>query len=905
MAYENIKFSEKTFCVGPQTGSFCMVNTSDINNVVLQVKNNSGDLIRNYSFLPHDIFYTDKSIYPHKEITCLKYVGPRDLAYFYTGAVFYTLEGIVVGKYSIQDREDDIEYSDGCIIRKWSLDSVLFTLTLINTFHINSTIDGYIDPKTFSVQYTETTFLESTTTQTEIISITNTNDIHAKDILLLGPSTDVDNTGQVELVYVHSVDGNTVHIRSFDGTTPTRYEYVVGDYITVLRDIFLFSNPKPIIYNNFLSYFEGQGTVYRLSQSDYGNVIDKDENARYKDIVASNWNNYTGGLSFLKSSTYTTVDVNSNYDNLKTRIVKVIALTLEELPVYAVDSYGTDLYFLQKKVIKVDDQGQEQVVFWTTYNYVKDSIIPYGYSINLITQKDVLTMFSQIEVKITVRDQFNIGVLGANVLFTFTNDFEGILDPSSGNLTTDVDGNCYLTFTTGSSYTGTIKFNARSDKGNVTHGSSYINCTKSLVKLSHNSFTATSILQSVPTFKSTHFITQLLEKASDLTITCLGRYMFGLGSVDVPDKFKPPIHEMECAIVSQIKTPTRFTTMGKLQPLVTINIMQLDITREMSISQIASVKDDIALSQMKSSRHLLDLNKDNVAIDQYVFIADAIPPFWSEKIPVNTYIWVRMRPFAYSLDPDSLIFEVKEVNLTKNIDTGFIDVSSLGTKTLYDAGSGMYGVDFLYQPGNFYTNESTIYVNISILDFAPTPNYIKFNYWFKIIDDYKGPVVYNVHPPKESKEVPLGTLIYFSIIDKGIGLDIKDVEVFVNDTSASYTYIELAEFNYKITIDNTVKFSYGTTITVNVVASDSSKFKNTVFDFWTLTFEKSTGPYIDMENARPSRCSRGVGVLVDELTFQIYAIDYTYIDFESIKVLVDSKNFEDKMDFFPIVAHKN
>jgi len=67
----------------------------------------------------------------------------------------------------------------------------------------------------------------------------------------------------------------------------------------------------------------------------------------------------------------------------------------------------------------------------------------------------------------------------------------------------------------------------------------------------------------------------------------------------------------------------------------------------------------LQLSQTYISRHLSSGHKDDVDIDQFKFIEDAIPAFWSEKNSVETNIWIRLRPFAYSLNQSTLIFRVR------------------------------------------------------------------------------------------------------------------------------------------------------------------------------------------------------------------------------------------------------
>jgi len=902
MAYENIEFTYDTFCIGPQAGTYCFVNYTDLNNVLLQVKNSSGTLIRNYTFLPAGVFYTNLSAFPYNIIVDLKYVGPRGRPDFFNGAVFYTMERVIIGTLTLPDNSSS-EYSDKCIIRKWAIDNDALTLTLENTFYINSDETYYFDSYTFSVQHQQLSFLDSVAKHTEEISVSNTDGLAVGGLLQLGPSSDVDNTNEVELVYIHSIDTNTVEIRSFDGVNPTRYEYVIGDPITYIGDMFLLSNPRPLLEGSLFIGYADNGNVYRLDQQNYGGVIEYDENAKYTNVQASIWNITTGGLSIVKVNNYMTIDVDGGYTNIKAQVIKTLTKDFEVLSVHAVDYYDNDLYFLQKKIIKLADDGTEIVVSWSNFNYVKDSIIPYGYSTNIITPRDILVKYTQIAAEVIVRDQFNSGVLGANVFFSYTGDPSAVLDPLSGYVTTDVNGRCSVTFTTGSTYQGAIQFRAKADKGSTNQGSQYTNCyryVEEYVEFTRDFY----ISQELYEITSNIYVSQFDIKEVDVHLSCFGKYVFGLGNSSITDIETPWARNIQVAIVQQIHEPLLAEQFNHLNiPIVSVYVQQLNKENHLYISQFAGTNDTLQLSQMTSSRHLYDLNKDELSINQFVFIQDAIPPFWEEKVSVNTYIWIRLRPFAYSLDPTTLVFLVKEVNSPTEFDSGYIDVTDLGQITLYDAGGGMFGVDFLYLPESFFTNESIVYVTVQIKDTAPIPNSLSIDYWFKIIDDYRGPVIYNVVPPKDSINLALDIVLEFYVADYGIGIDINSVELFVNDSKVVFSYEYIEDDVYKITYDLANKFNYGTDISVNVVATDKSKFSNSTYEFWTLSFVKSTGPLISMDNAEPRMCEKGVNVTLSNLSFQIYSIDGTGVDVDSISTSIDGKYSNIDTLLLPVIYH--
>jgi len=136
-------------------------------------------------------------------------------------------------------------------------------------------------------------------------------------------------------------------------------------------------------------------------------------------------------------------------------------------------------------------------------------------------------------------------------------------------------------------------------------------------------------------------------------------------------------------------------------------------------------------------------------------------------------------------------------------------------------------------------------------------------------------------------------------------MDITGLELFINDTLAMYQYEDLGDDVYKIIYTTKDKYFYGAMLSVNVAAKDKSKHKNIIFDFWTITFSNSIGPLVDMENALPKRCSRGISVREDNIIFQIYAINGTGLDEQSISVQIAGKNFDDKVILLPIIYNKS
>ena len=115
--YENIEGNRPNFCIGPQSGTFCIVDDS-ADPVVMYVKNSSGVLIRTYSFYPSNILKTDGSSelpYHYYKFLTIKYVGPRDQSSYFDGAIFYTLEKRAFDErkyYTYDDEEAPLKTKD-------------------------------------------------------------------------------------------------------------------------------------------------------------------------------------------------------------------------------------------------------------------------------------------------------------------------------------------------------------------------------------------------------------------------------------------------------------------------------------------------------------------------------------------------------------------------------------------------------------------------------------------------------------------------------------------------------------------------------------------------------------------------------------------------------------------------
>jgi hypothetical protein len=291
------------------------------------------------------------------------------------------------------------------------------------------------------------------------------------------------------------------------------------------------------------------------------------------------------------------------------------------------------------------------------------------------------------------------------------------------------------------------------------------------------------------------------------------------------------------------------------------------------------------MSQLYISRHLSSGHKDTAIIDQFQFIVDAIPAFWSEKNSVDTNIWIKLRPFAFSLNQSSLVFRVREMSYAG--DTGYVDVTSLCTVTTFDAGGGMLGLIIDYNPVSNFHHNSVVYVSIGVYDVALTPNIILTDYWFKVIADYRAPYIDNEIPSREEESVDVSTNIEFDVFDAGEGVDIGTLTMYINNRLIIPTVSGISG-GYHVFYDPAADFYYGEHVEIFVNIRDIGG--NLLHDAWRFYCAESTGPWIDRDSFLPKNCSKGVYRKITGIEVNVYGVDDTGVDSSSFLFTIGGKD---------------
>jgi len=916
--FENIEVNKPNFCIGPQAGTFCSVDTG-ANPVVMYVKNDSGALLRTYTFTPTSIIDVepyDYQTYPtQNEFVTIQYVGPYNQTSFFDGAIFYTLErqGVLFKFYSGETSDyytDPDRYKsftiepifNANIIRRWRVNASEFTLELVSTVVKNSTEEDWFDAKAFAIQHTVTTFAEQCSVGTGQIEVTTTSGLKKYDTLILGPSNDESNLDRIEEVYVHSINGTTVEIRTYEGDEPTKWEYMKGDSIIFLQDILLFSNQRPLI-DPYAEMVYGEdnssGTLYTLDQTNYGSIMTLEQGYIFTDITAATWNSFYNALSFVKNSNLIHMLL-IDYEIIKSQDIHLIDPAQDDLiDIYDIDIQDSTIYKLQRSIL----QQQSGIYFqigWPTYNYHKDTIIPYTNSVTLYVSERVLVSQGQSFITVVVRDQFGISLLNKNVVFSSEGDLFGYLTPLDGYMQTDGNGMATIQYDASTYYTGHQQIKVAVDGGNIANGGSSLHATTNITQIMY--YDTGTFIPIYLTVGGDINIVMYRVVDTSIALPSIPAYVFP-GGVLKDNRMDDWTGRVDHVRPAQIVTmynllkPSSYTwPKDALYPLPSgisrFNIVATKIFNDLKREGLSRIHVGALMSAEKQisnnfvSRALTQGHTASISLDQYVFIQEARPVMWSEKNNVDTDYWIRLRPFAASLDLTTLVIKIKEVSYLDN--PVWVDITSLGTAFLFDAGGGLLGIDFIYRPENVFHASAIVYISIEVYDSAFVPNKIVLSYWFSLIADYRKPYIINNYPSTEAFDIPINTKITFDAVDEGEGVDIDSLEVFINGRATTFNYEEYSCGNYHITCEICRDFYYEEEVNVDVIMTDRSANHNRSISGWKFYCSKSQGPWFDMYNSDPALCVEGID-RNHPVSLQVYGINDTGINYESIRLEAGGK----------------
>lgn len=921
--YENLNIKNPNFCNGPQIGTLCTIDMTNP-NTVLRVLDTGGTILYEFSMASNIV----------DELVGIEYVGPRNLTAMLDGLTFVTVEKI-----------DD----DSVIIKRWETDTVFSQLHLKEQVVKRSSGDVNMNVCAFAVEYYQND-LKDNVERTSFLKMDGVGKARNGTRIFIGPSTANENTGASEMVMVSHVaigrDGaETVYL-----SNPTRYVYKSGDPVSFYKNVFLFTK-EGVTGEDVGVLYKLNPYDWNVIQSDSKKFYRKITSARWcplngciGSVVGTNllfvdprnyylnWrslflNNYDCGMKEAFTVFEAVFDGNKIY-KLQKKVKKVdndnncVTYTWSNYN-YQEDSilpYSNSLNVSMdqsivtgvRKQIRIDCQVRDQ------YNVgLRD--------VNVIFEKegDTGALFSPLSGQ-AVTDIDGM----ASVLYTSGSIYNGH---------TEITGRAVGGIpSTGSPYVFGVN-NTISIPGS---GIVKVGCFQLKEKIGK----INSVKQIPDPYKLPIISGGTLKWASpDLKL--FGKSFFTTPGGDwalskdkggvalpfyawkqwLPLHFRGDEYQYDSPFFASPKSgqipfscwPFPDGDAGAVYPLSNRITLVKDFYAENRVKcvtyyliyrnanttgvhpyvAIAQDKEEVSYmqtSQLKMSKHThwlegkwYDFLVTNEIINQFIFVEDAVPKFWSEKNPEYTDVWLRLRPFAFSLDESTLRVWVREVSVYG--DSGYYEVTGTLSVEGFDAGGGVSGLEVRYNPVNDFIHGSRVYVRIEAYDTAYDPNFIYVEYWFDVIHDYMAPYLMNLSPGREEYYVPIDTEVRFEIIDPGAGLDVHSLEFLINSRLIHHNALQIEKIDNNrcnVVYRPAENLFFNNRYKIVVKICDVSKHRNQLVDSYCFYTAPSSGvSFVDHE---PGACQmgesrfRGVSVVLlsngdgidrDSIRMQVYDKD--------------------------------
>jgi hypothetical protein len=685
-------------------------------------------------------------------------------------------------------------------------------------------------------------------------------------------------------------------------------EYVNGNSVTFTKAIYLFSD---IGENN-----DSNGGLYKIHPYT-GNVLEVHNSGIYHSNWSSDdsnwsaaaWSPYFSAIGFVRGVNLLYVDPNSNYQVKTSQILTNInSDNVTIFPVHDLVFNGTSIYRLQKKItlLSSTDNGAKTTYTWSNYNFHQDSASPYTFSIDITgVPRATAPQGNTFVFEARVKDQFDAARSGLTVTFSKTGDPNATIgfyttNPGSPDSTVDTNssGIAVINYLSGSydyaasegegfesmmihaKTTGGSTFLGEPGYGGIIWEGEQGSTTRGMPAILHKGFWSESYLisQIEPELESPLLLQQTASGFdSSIFLESLLRFQFPGG--DWIGKNPPNDNTTLITQLSEFESEQRLDQIDE------------EFENEIYAKQLKEHSNELQISQPFVSRHLASGHTDTASIDQFQFIEEFIPPPWSVKNPVDTNIYQKVRPYVgggFDLDLDSIVYKIREISYAG--DTGYYEIIPT-SKNTWDAGGGVLGLEIFYNPPTDFHHNAVVYIYLEMYDQAvcdgnPCPNIIVYEYWFRIIPDYKAPYIENESPDREETDVSVNTNISFDIFDAGVGVDIDTLEFYVNNRRKTPSYSAIAG-GYHITYNPPNNFFYGETVEIAVKVDDIRG--NTLYDMWRFYCVGSTGPWIDIDSFYPKSCQEGIKRKTDRVSVNVYGIDDTGVDRDSIIIHIGGK----------------
>lgn len=875
--FENVNFKYPVFCIGPQDGTFCSIN-QDNAATILEIKNAAGGLIANYTF--------SSSIL--SEVKGLEYVGPINLTDLIDGLTFFVLEKV----------SDSV-----CMIKCFETKTSSFQMALKYKIIKSSSGAYYYDVSGMVVEHYTREFSSHNAGGISYLDINDTDKLIPGVKLFLGPSDDSDNVGAAESVTVNSIVGNRVYL-----DTSIIYQYVSGDSITFYKDIYLISNKN-------VGGGTDKGTIFQLNAYT-GATISVTNNGLYKDVAATKWYEPSRAIAMVKGTNLLFVQPFASYQVWRSQNMNNIEDDkVEPITVNDIAFESTVIYKLMNQITKRDDFGDLITFVWANYNYQQDTLAPYVNILDLYSPGNILVGPSEsVDIGVKLIDQFGVGLGSSDIAFTKSGDPAGTFDPITGIVTTDTNGEAIITYNSGASYTGAINIKASTTGGLPTSGSDYVWGFINLFSFIYVDFNG-YVSQFGSSMETNLVNLKQKDNVVNISTKLFSQTFFGTNGGDWinPSPFYgEATNFLPTLNMGYGDGPIRTfdNTHGALSGLIE---QVLDFNSNSFLSQYGDYETifsafqkeitvgGLQISQLKLSLHTYwvgitpyDELFTSIGLNQFVFVQEAIPIFWSEKNSRDTYIWIKLRPYAADIEPDSVLFMMKEV--WHGEDSDYIDYTdSLQITTFVDIG-GNLGLELYLDPAELFHHNAVVYIHIEVEDVLG--NRIWVDYFFSVIADYRFPYLENLNPGREDALVSVDTIIYFEIKDEGEGVDIDSLELYVNTRYAEPTSIVKVNVNYyKITYVPLEPFYYNKAVHVAVMVKDLSESNNWMND--TYRFYTAESDAVWFTGFEPEVCKRGI---TPNSIISFLALGTgSGVDKDTIVMQVQGKDVTNELKLIPVI----
>jgi hypothetical protein len=941
MAEENIQISQSNFCIGPQLGTLCTIDTTNP-TTVLRVKDTGGNTI---------IDLTLSSNITSDNIR-LEYTGPPILSSMVDDLTFFTFERIS---------------NTRCMIKRWTTRMAYRELLLKEQIVKNNIGDTSFNAIDFAVEYYNRRF-DRGAEYYNYLYMNSIQGVKNGTRLFLGPSTDTTNLGATETVTVSSVADihgeKRVYLTSY-----MKYQYARDDLISLYTNVFVYS--KEAVPGD-----DRKGALIKLDAYNWS-IVSKDTKSIYRRVTASKWCPQVQGIASVIGTNMLFVRPYDSYQNWRSMFLNNVKSDNNTIfDVYDIAFDNFTVYKLQKFITLKNDVGNKTTYPWDYYNYQEDTLSPYSNNVNIWFEDSFAIGYYQTKtINVQVRDQFHVGLRDVIVQFYKEpgGDDESYLWPYSGLATTDTDGKATMDYRSGADFYGSTFIHARATGSTNATGSEF-SWSKNSNIISYPFYTPFNALlfqkkwwsgRALPiqidsTFMISYYsstkghIYRLPDasiKADSYFTSPGGRWGDGTDGNDdaiyeLPQNVRDYLPELYTG-VNHTDGPIityhgfgfsnwPYTGVSADKPFFIGNQIKLinEFDTEIRSEAVKEFKihhgrrppgdpapskeegwvpykyiiqpdesDRVQISQLKLSLHThwldgepLDELIGYTNIDQFIFVEDAIPKFWSEKNPVDTDVWIRLRPFAFSLDNSTLRMWLKVVSYLGN--TGYYEITNDLVLDNFDAGGGLLGIEVLYDPLEDFPHASLVYVKIEVYDEAYIPNFITVNYWWYVTPDYKAPYLTNLSPSREEEFVSVDKKVYFEIKDKGTGIDLDSLEILLNSRLMVGDYLDIEVVNkkhIKVTYTPPQPLYFSKDYKVTVKCNDSSPQKNRMNDSYMFYTADSTGVFIT--DPSPIPCKRGLTRFED--VSAVVLADGNGIDRRTVRMQVYNKDVHPRV--LPII----